>query len=33
VLDRLEDLDEQIKGIAERLDRLEMGAETSGNNP
>jgi hypothetical protein len=33
VLDRLEDLDNQIKGVAERLDRLESGAETSGSKP
>jgi len=33
VLDRLEDLDARIKGIAERLDRLQMDTEKSGSKP
>ncbi|MGD0768782.1 MAG: hypothetical protein ABSB42_11410 [Tepidisphaeraceae bacterium] len=33
VLDRLENLDTQLQGIAERLDRLETDAETSGTKP
>jgi hypothetical protein len=33
VLDRLENLDTRLRGIAERLDRLETDAETSGTKP
>lgn len=33
VLDRLEDMGTQLRGIVERLDRLEMDAEGSGSTP
>src|SRR5208282_3343633 len=33
VLDRLEDLDKQLRGIDERLDRLELEAEKAGSKP
>jgi predicted acylesterase/phospholipase RssA len=33
VLDRLEDLDARLKGIADRLDQLESTPQTSGSNP
>lgn len=33
VLDRLEDVNAQIKGIGERLDRLELDTEKSGSKP